>query len=256
MTIRDNEERLRTLLENLQNVAVRAFESDGTITFWNKVSERVYGHSAEEALGHDIVDMLDSNGARAWKRQMMADALAGAGLPGLEEFEVLRRDGAKIAVLSSLVLHRRPGRPPEFFCFDVDVTDKKRAEEEVALRQAELAHASRLSTLGQMIAALSHEIAQPLTAIGNFASATNHLLNRATSPAPEKVHEYVGAIAQQAQRCTAILQRLRDFSRRNHPQRSNCEMRQLINSSIALVANELKRQGVTVETYRRNIRCR
>src|SRR4029078_8645875 len=97
----------------------------------------------------------DSDGGRAWKREMMANALAGDGLPELEEFEVLRRDAAKIAVLSSRVLHRRPGRAPEFFCFDVDVTDKKRAEEEVALRQAELGHASRLSTLGSIIAALS-----------------------------------------------------------------------------------------------------
>jgi PAS domain S-box-containing protein len=247
-TIRDNEDRWRTLLENLQNVAVQAYEPNGSITFWNKVSERVYGYTAAEALGRDILELIHTEAARATERQVLDDALEGASLPKPEEFEFLRRDGVKITVLSSRVLHRRPGRTPEFFCFDVDVTDKKRAEEELALRQAELAHASRLSTLGQMVAALSHEVAQPLTAIGNYASASDQLLRRTTLVPASKLREYIRSIAQQSERCTAILERLRDFSRRARPHRSHCDIRQLIKTSIALVSNEIKRQNVSIRT--------
>lgn len=246
--IRDSEDRWRTLLENLQNVAVQAFEPEGTITFWNKVSERVYGHTAAEAMGQDIVTLLHSAATAAAERKIMADALGGGELPNVDEYEVTRRDGAKITVLSSLILHRRPGRPPEFFCFDVDVTDKKRAEEELALRQAELAHASRLSTLGQMVAALSHEVAQPLTAIGNYASASNQMLENPNALSIVKLRGYMQGVAQQNQRCTAILQRLRDFSRRARPQRSSCNVRRLIKDSIDLIASQLRRHNVKVRT--------
>src|SRR5205085_12039586 len=45
---------------------------------------------------------------------------------------------------------------------------------------------------------------------------------------PEKLRNYVGGIAQQSQRCIAILQRLRDFSRRSQPSRACCDVRQLV----------------------------
>lgn len=246
--IRDSEDRWRTLLEDLQNVAVQAFEPDGTITFWNKVSERVYGHTAAEAIGRDIVTLLHSDATAAAERQVMANALLGEALPEPEEYEVARRDGAKITVLSSLILHKRPGRAPEFFCFDVDVTDKKRAEEELALRQTELVHASRLSALGQMVAALSHEVAQPLTAIGNYVSASSQMLDSPNTLSIEKLRSYTQAVAQQNQRCTAILQRLRDFSRRARPRRSSCNVRQLVKESVDLTASELRRHNVKVRT--------
>ena len=244
--VSDSEDRLRTLLENMQNVAVQAYEPDGTITFWNKASERFYGYSANESLGRDLVELLYPDANRAAERQVMDNALCGGELPDSQELEILHRDGTKRTVLAHSFLQRRTGQPPEFFCFQVDVTDRIRAEEELALRQAELIHASRLSTLGQMIAALSHEVAQPLTAIGNYATASDHLLAGDAARATDKLHNYIRAISQQNQRCTAILQRLRDFSRRDRPRRSSCDAAQLITSSVDLVANAARRNNVKI----------
>ena len=177
----------------------------------------------------------------------MAEALRTGKPPGAEEVEVVRRDGSKITVFASRVVHPRAGKPSEFFCFDVDITDRKRAEEELAFRQAELLHASRLSTVGQMVAEISHEVAQPLNAIGNFAAASERILETNVDGQLSTLHDYVRAILDQNQRCITILGRLRDFSRRAPATHANCDIGQLLHDSVDLVSLELRRNNVKVE---------
>lgn len=245
-TLRDSENRLRTLLENLENVAVQAYEADGTITFWNRASERLYGFTAADAMGNDIVALLHGEKTAEPERRIMAVAVRTGQVPAAEEVEVVRKDGTRAQIIASRILHRRRGKPPEFFCFDVDITDRKRAEEELAARQSELLHASRLSTVGQMVAALSHEVAQPLTAIGNFAAASAKLLASESSPPVDKLHQYVQAIAKQNDRCSAILDRLRNFSRRTPMRRSSHDINGILHESVDLVYNDLRRDCVEV----------
>jgi PAS domain S-box-containing protein len=244
--LRASEARLRTLLENLERVAVQAYEADGTIIFWNRASELFYGYSAAEALGRDIVELLFEKVDWYAERELLAESTRSGASPIAEELELFRRDGSLITVFSSRVLHPRPGRPPEFFCFDVDVTERKRAEEELAMRQAELLHASRLTTVGQMVAELSHEVAQPLSAIDNFAAASERILENESDPDLNALREYVGAIVKQSERCAAILEWLRDFSRRTSASRAVCNLGELLRDSVELIASELRSNQMTV----------
>ena len=146
----------------------------------------------------------------------------------------------------------QPGRPsaagkqPEFFCFDIDVTDRKRAEEELAQRHAELLHASRLSTVGQMVAEISHEVAQPLNAIGNFAAASERIIEIGMDGQVDTLCDYIRAILEQNQRCITILGRLRDFSRRAPVTRTECDIAPLLRESVDLISLELRRHRVRV----------
>jgi PAS domain S-box-containing protein len=245
--LRDSDARLRTMLENLEYIAVQGYEPDGTITFWNKGSERFYRYSAEQALGQDIFALLHSENTRDIERQIIHQAFLTGEVPPAQEFDVIRQDGSTISIFANRILHQRPGKPPEFFCFDVDTSDRKRAEKELASRQAELLHAARLSTVGEMVAALSHEVSQPLSSIGNFAAASARLLESAAAADLGTLRHYVAEIVQQNQRCGAILHRLRDFSRRRAPCRCENDLNQLLRDSAALVSNELRAQGVSIE---------
>jgi PAS domain S-box-containing protein len=244
--LRESEARLRTLLENLDRVAVQAYEPDGTITFWNRASELFYGYSAAEAVGQDLVQLLYAEPTREQERRIMSEALRTGQPPAAEEVELVRRDGSKITVLTSRIVHPRAGKQQEFFCFDVDISDRKRAEEELGLRQAELLHASRLSTVGQMVAEISHEVAQPLNAIGNFAAASERILESDGGGQMSTLSEYVRAILDQNQRCITILGRLRDFSRRAPTSQANCDISQLLHDSVDLMSLELRRSHVKV----------
>ena len=134
----------------------------------------------------------------------------------------------------------------EKLSFVSDGTDEQAAEQTVAQQQAQLIHVSRLSTMGQMMAAISHEIAQPLSAISNFASACTMILQH-PSPDLQKLDGYVGEVAEQARRAGQILDRVRAFVRPTKAHRSTCDLVQLVTDSLALVKADLRRRQVHVE---------
>lgn len=245
--LRASESRLRSMLEDLDHVAVQAFELDGTVTYWNRASEELFGLNAAETIGRDVTKLICAGSKAEQFRELVAGTGRKPGVTHSQELEVERRDGEKRLVHSSHVLQHRPGKPPELFCFDVDISERLRYEEALAQRQAELMHVSRLTTVGQMVATISHEIAQPLSAMGNFAAACDQLLRTDGFPADSPVREMVQKILKQNGRCGEILQGLRDFSRRSTRRRSDCDIGEVILESLDLVASELKRKQVCVQ---------
>ncbi len=123
----------------------------------------------------------------------------------------------------------------------------------MSLRQRDLLHASRLNAIGQMVAGLSHEVAQPLNAISNFATASHRLLESDTSEKLETLKEYVQAIVDQSRRSAAILRRLRDFSRRTPTQKDQCDLNQILLESFELVSPELRRNNTRVRLDLSNV---
>lgn len=136
--LRESEARFRGLLQGIESVAVQGYSADGTIHYWNKASERFYGYAAEEATGRNLLDLIIPPDLRGEVRAAIAD-MASTGRPITpDELPLMRKDGSRIVVYSSHASVQVPGREPELFCLDVDLTDRKRAEEALALSQAEL----------------------------------------------------------------------------------------------------------------------
>jgi PAS domain S-box-containing protein len=126
-----------------------------------------------------------------------------------------------------------------------DVTDMKRVEEQMLQQQAELAHVLRLQTVEGMATELAHEINQPLGAIANFANGLAARLRKGTidPPAMLDAAEQIGA---QAIRAAQVLQRLRDFIRKEAPRRSPCDINQLVRDAAHLIEPDARRQHIGV----------
>lgn len=58
IALKNSEKRFRELLENIKNVSVQGYAADGTVQYWNHASEKLYGYSAEEALGKNLLDLI------------------------------------------------------------------------------------------------------------------------------------------------------------------------------------------------------
>lgn len=126
-----------------------------------------------------------------------------------------------------------------------DITKTRQAENTIAAQQAKLLHVARLSTMGQMVAAISHEVTQPLAAISNFAAACSFVLSQDPSLDP-RLKKYVTSIAEQAERAGSILSGMRQFAKRGEMKRSIGDLADIVNSGVSLIRAELRSRRVTL----------
>jgi two-component system, LuxR family, sensor kinase FixL len=117
-----------------------------------------------------------------------------------------------------------------------DITERKRAEDLLRLHHGEIAHLTRLNTVGEMAALLAHEISQPLHAIGNYVGGLERLLASNPSwPQATALARAVTSMSAEVQRAAAIITRLREFIRSRDVQRSRIDILQSINRAIELM---------------------
>ena len=100
-----------------------------------------------------------------------------------------------------------------------DITARKRVEEQARQLQADLAHMSRLSSMGEMASGLAHELNQPLTVITNYAQGCVRRL-KSNAIGPEELGDILGRIATQAQRSSSIIRGLGNLVRKSSALRS------------------------------------
>lgn len=110
------------------SVAVQGYGPDGTTHYWNSASERLYGYSAEEAIGRNLLELIIPPDMRqdvqSAVRQMFE---TGCPIPA-GEISLMCKDGSKVDVFSSHAYVHVPGQLPEMFCLDIDLIERKRLE--------------------------------------------------------------------------------------------------------------------------------
>ena len=128
--LRESELRFRSLLRNIPSISVQGYLQDGTTSYWNQASEQLYGYTAEEALGGNLLNLIIPppmrDGVRAHLQHMFA---TGEVIPA-GELQLQRKDGTLVHVFSSHAYIQVPGHPPEMFCIDIDISGRKAAEDE------------------------------------------------------------------------------------------------------------------------------
>jgi C4-dicarboxylate-specific signal transduction histidine kinase len=110
--------------------------------------------------------------------------------------------------------------------------ERKHAEEIARRRLAELAHVTRLGTMGEMISELAHEINQPLYAIGNFAEACVSTLQVNVPDTRREVLPWMQQILEQTRRVGQIVRRLGRYVRRAPPRRTGLDLNELVQDVI------------------------
>src|SRR3989475_4033508 len=123
--------------------------------------------------------------------------------------------------------------------------ERKRAEEAFRTSQMELAHVTRVATLGEMTASIAHEINQPLGALVNNAGACLGWLDAENL---EEARNSVALMMDDAQRVTEIITRVRSLVKKAPPQKDWLDINQMIREIIGLARNEMQRNGVALET--------
>jgi diguanylate cyclase (GGDEF)-like protein/PAS domain S-box-containing protein len=128
--LRESELRFRSVLLNIPSIAVLGYRAGGTLSYWNRAAERLYGYTAEEAMGRRLPDLVEPSAVRGRMREDIDRMFATGEVVAARETRLRRKDGSPVDVFSSHAFVELPGQPPEMFCFDVDISDRKAAEEE------------------------------------------------------------------------------------------------------------------------------
>ncbi|MCC7493974.1 MAG: response regulator [Fimbriimonadaceae bacterium] len=207
--LRQSERRFKGILQNVPTVAARGYTLDGTVCYWNRAAETFYGYTAEEALGRNLLDLLVPAANRAEVAAAIRSmAAAGEARPAAEML-LQRQDGSLIPVYSSHALVRLPGREPELFCIDVDLTEQKRNETERAQLQAQFAQSQKMESVGRLAGGIAHDFNNMLGAIlGNTELAL------AQVPAGEPLHTELRDIQSAAERSAELTRQLLAFARK------------------------------------------
>jgi PAS domain S-box-containing protein len=133
--LQESEERFRSLFQSVESVAVQGYGMDGVTQYWNQASERLYGYTAQEAIGQNLLDLIIPSemreGVSLAMRQMSE---SGQAIPA-SDLVLRRKDGSRVAVFSCHAVVQRPGLESELFCLDIDLTERKQVE--AALRESE-----------------------------------------------------------------------------------------------------------------------
>ncbi len=249
--VRDVTERMRGEAVRSQLAAIVEGSDDaiigktleGMITSWNGGAERIYGYSREEAVGRSISVLVPPDRPDELAEQIFDKLRRGERVDHYET-ERIRKDGARIHVsLTISPITDANGRIIGASTIARDITERKRAEEAAQQHQIELAHASRLSTMGEMASELAHELNQPLGAITTYADACRKMLD---SGRHERVAAIVDDISEQAHQAAEILRRVRGFVRKQSPLRTGIDVNQVVREVVGLVAPEARKHGITI----------
>jgi C4-dicarboxylate-specific signal transduction histidine kinase len=125
--------------------------------------------------------------------------------------------------------------------------ERQRAEEALRQAQANLAHVSRVMTLGELTASISHEVNQPLAAVVTNGQICLRLLALET-PRPDDMRAAVERIVRDANRASEVIQRIRALAKRSEPQMVSLDINDVIREAILLVQREVISHGASLRT--------
>ena len=226
---RTEELRERAELLHLASEAIFVRDLAGTITFWNKGAESLYGWTGQEALGRNVDQLLQSkfpeSGERAEKAILENGLWQG-------EITHTAKSGNKIVVASRQALQTdNEGRPKGFLEINRDITDQKRTE--AALRSSEKAAA-----MGRLAGTIAHEINNPIEAVKN----TFYLLKDHESLDPE-ARELARIAEEELERISHITKQTLSFYRESQ-RPTEVSLAQVLEDVVGMHSRKLQMNGI------------
>lgn len=227
--------------------AIVVIDDRGIILRFNKAAEKLLGFTAAEAVGQSMDIMMAGEDPRRHRQYVSNYLRTGRKrIIGLGR-EVLARhkDGSTFPVALA-VGEVKLGERTRFVGLMRDLSDQKAAEQEALRHREEMMHASRLTVMGEMAAAMAHEINQPLSAIATYTAACSRLLDQGPEGVDE-VRGVLGRINEQAHRAGDVIRRIRNFTRSRELSRRTTSVEALVEEIRPLVEMDAKANSVQLD---------
>ena len=206
----ETEQRFRMLVQGVRDYAIYMLDTEGRITNWNSGAQAIKGCSAEEIVGEHFSRFYTEEDRARGEPQFALETALREGKYEREAWRV-RKDGSLF--WANVVLDPifdESGKHVGFAKITRDATERKKAEEQLEETRAALAQSQKLQALGELTGGIAHDFNNLLTVV---AGSADFLLRKPDLP-DEKRKQYLEAIAETADRATALTNHLLAFGRR------------------------------------------
>jgi PAS domain S-box-containing protein len=220
-------------------------DAAGTVLAVNPYGAEQLGYEVDELVGQPVLSVFLEADREAVQGNV-AVCFRELGRAKSWEARKVRKDRTVIWVRETAKAVPRANGPILLVACE-DVTEQKRAEEALRQAQANLAHVSRVTTMGELTAALAHEVNQPIAAtVMNANSCLRWLAS--DPPNVEEARAAAARIAADGRRAGEIISRIRLLFEKGTPQREWVDINEIIREMIVLLRNELTRYAISVGT--------
>jgi PAS domain S-box-containing protein len=245
---REAKERFRLLASIVASSddAIISKDLDGIITSWNKGAEKLFGYTAEEAVGKPVTILIPPD--QHHEENMILERIRRG--ERIEHYETVRqrKDASSIVVsLTVSPVKNIEGRIVGASKIARDITERKRAEAREKALMAELTSMNRAATAGELSASLAHELKQPLTGIVTRASAARHWL-AAENPNIDKVRAALDQIEIAGHRAADIIRNVCAVFKKDTNERRPVDLNRVIVEVMSLGEIEFKKHQIEVYT--------
>jgi C4-dicarboxylate-specific signal transduction histidine kinase len=214
------------------------------VTDANYAAARLFGAASPQEFLNDVSVLMSPELEAAWV-VLLREIAQGSRIVETE-LVLTTVQKERVSTIVTIVLPAPSSGYESVLCTFVDLTERNRAHEAVQQAQARLAHATRVSTLGELTASIAHEVNQPLAAILNNANACLGLLPTGTSADLEEVRAALADITVDAERASAVIDRVRALARRSPPESERLQLADVVGDVVILAARELAMRHVTI----------
>jgi PAS domain S-box-containing protein len=244
--LKDREERLRLALESARMATWDWNLATGEVRFSDETGT-LLGHSAGQVFSSldEFLEVVYSDDRAAVKSAMTSAADAAADYNF--DFRVQWPDGSLHWIAASGRVPSQDGeRQPRMVGVVMDTTQRVRMEQEANQRLAELAHVARLTTMGELVSELAHELNQPLYAIANFSEACLNLAQSSAAAQQPELVAWLEQIAEQSHRAGEIMRRVYGFVRKTPVQARGADINSLVHDCVRLLQVNVRHQDVAL----------
>jgi PAS domain S-box-containing protein len=236
-------QRLNDIVTTVPGVVWEAWEGTDwaipRISFVSQHVEEMLGYRTDELLStpHFWLTIVHEDDREQAAREAAVILASGKGASW--QFRCVARDGRVLWAEAHIAIIRdEAGKPIGVRGVTMDITARKLAEEALQNAQAELTHAGRLLTMGELAASLAHEINQPLTAILSNVRAAQRFL-AAEPPNLAEVRAILADVVEDDQRAGEVICRLRSFLKKSEPEFQPLNLNQVIREVVRIINSDV-----------------
>jgi PAS domain S-box-containing protein len=243
--LRASEERLRLIVDNIPGMLC-THTSEGELEFANQRLLDYTGRTLASMQDWDWVSLIHPDDL-AITLQRWSHSVA-TGEPYAVDHRTRSVTGSyQWFHVTGLPFRDGEGRIVRWYILLSDIDDRKKAEAALSKAQTELAHITRITTMGELTASIAHEVNQPLAAVVNNASACLNFL-QSDNPDVDEVRDALAEIVEDAERAGTVITRIRQLAKRTPCEKLLLDLRSVVADVLLLARGESVARRIPIHT--------